>query len=185
MSDYRRYFVPGGTYFLTVVTYARRPILTTDAGRSLLRSAILKIQASRQFRVFAIVLLPDHWHAVIQLPPGDTNYSTRIRRIKDEFTVNWMAAELPEAAVTDAQRRKGERGIWQPRFFEHTIVDEKDLERCTDYVHWNPRKHHLVKRIRDYRWSSFHRFVKAGDYDIDWGGEAPDFGRVRHEWGEP
>ncbi len=170
MSDYRRYYVAGGTYFFTVVTYNRRPILTTDHGRNFLHSAIEKVRGERPFEIFATVLIPDHWHVIMQLPPGDDNYSTRMRRIKEEFTTAWLGAGLPEAPVTAAQRARGERGIWQPRFWEHTIKDPEDLERCTDYTHWNPRKHELVARVRDYPWSSFHRFVSAGDYDITWGG---------------
>jgi len=185
MSDYRRCFVAGATYFFTVVTYGRRPTLTTDPGRRFLRSAIEKVRADRPFELFATVLLPDHWHLIMQLPPGDAKYSIRVKRIKEEFTRSWLDAGLPEATVTGAQAKKGERGIWQPRFWEHTIRDEVDLERCTDYVHWNPRKHRLVLRVRDWKWSSFHRFVGAGDYGIDWGGEEPKSIIGEADWGEP
>ena len=184
MSDYRRWFIPGGTFFFTVVSYDRRPILTTDAGRRFLRDAIEKIRADRAFRLFATVLLPDHWHLIMQLPGRDSDYSTRIKRIKEQFTKAWRSFALPEAPVSEAQSKKGERGVWQPRFWEHTVQDEDDLERCTDYIHWNPRKHGLVQRIRDWPWSSFHRFVESGHYLIDWGGVAPanTFGQ---DWGEP
>jgi len=186
MSDYRRYFVPGGMYFFTVATYGRRPILTTNHGRKFLHDAVDKILAKRPFRLFATVLLPDHWHLVMQLPSDDVNYSIRLKRIKEEFTRSWLAAGLSEAMVTDSQQLKGERGIWQPRFWEHTVEDEKDLERCVDYIHWNPRRHDLVQRVRDYRWSSFHRFVEAGQYEIDWGGTKPDCMAIDGDgWGEP
>ena len=185
MSDYRRWFVPGGMFFFTVVTYDRRPILTTDAGRRLLRSAIMTIREDRPFELFASVLLPDHWHLVMQMPTGDADYSTRMKRIKEEFSKSWLEAGLPEAKVTPAQEKKGERAIWQPRFWEHTIQDEHDLERCTDYIHWNPRKHRLVRRVRDWPWSSFHRFVQAGDYESEWGGEEPSNISGDDEWGEP
>jgi len=186
MSDYRRWFVPGGTYFFTLVTYGRRPILTTDSGRRFLREAIDTIRASRPCTFLATVLLPDHWHMVLQLPRNDANYSTRLKRIKEEFTSRWLGAGLPEASVTEAQQRKGERGVWQPRFWEHTIQDEDDLEYCVDYCHWNPRKHGLVKRVRDWPWSSFHRFVTVGHYDIDWGGTEPETIRaIADDRGEP
>ncbi|KAA1260205.1 Transposase IS200 like protein [Rubripirellula obstinata] len=184
MSDYRRYFVPGSMIYLTVVTYGRRPILTTDHGRCFLRNAIKKIQRRFPFTLFATCLLPDHWHLIMQLPSGDANYSVRIKRIKEEFTIKWRASGLPEAEVTKAQRRKGERGIWQPRAWEHTIVDEKDLERCVDYIHWNPRKHGLVARIQDWKWSSFHRFVNEGQYEQNWGGEEPSHIQGNGPWGE-
>jgi putative transposase len=185
MSDYRRRFVPGGTFFFTVVAYARRPILTTDDGRGLLRRAIAKVRAERDFELLATVLIPDHWHLVMRLPPGDKDYSMRMKRIKEEFTAGWLGRGLPEAQVTPAQAEKGERGIWQPRFWEHTIEDEEDLDGCVDYIHWNPRKHQLVSRVRDWPWSSFHRFVVAGQYDIGWGGTQPDTYPTDRDWGEP
>ncbi len=185
MSDYRRWFVPGGTFFFTVVTYDRRPILTTDAGRRFLHSAIETTRKDRPFDLFATVLLPDHWHLIMQLPTDDDAYSIRMKRIKEEFTKSWLAAGLDEAKVTSAQEKKGERGIWQPRFWEHAVEDEQDLERCTDYIHWNPRKHRLARHIHDWPWSSFHRFVLAGDYDVDWGGEEPVNIAGNDDWGEP
>ncbi len=111
MSNYKRSFVPGGMYFFTVVTYARRPILTTDQGRLILRNAILEIRHSRPFDLFATVLLPDHWHMVMRLPAGDSDYATRLKRIKENFTQNWLSLGLPEANVSQSQRRRGERGI--------------------------------------------------------------------------
>ena len=88
------------------------------------------------------------------------------------------------AEVTSSQDRRGERGVWQPRFWEHTIFDEEDLHRCVDYVHWNPRKHGLVARVADWPWSTFRHFVAAGHYDVDWGGTDPDFERKVRDWGE-
>ena len=185
MSDFRRWFVPGGSFYFTVVTYARRPILTCDQGRSFLQEAIEQVRRQRPFELVATVLLPDHWHLVMQLPPGEQDYSTRMKRIKEQFTTRWLAAGLPEAQVTPAQQRRGERGIWQPRFWEHTIRDEDDLERCVEYIHWNPRKHLVVTRVRDWPWSSFHRFVQLGQYDIDWGGTVPPTFVDNMDWGEP
>ncbi|MGB7328253.1 MAG: transposase [Rubripirellula sp.] len=184
MSDFRRYFVPGGTYYLTVVAYARRPILTTDLGRRFLRNAISSVRKRHSFSLVANVLLPDHWHLIMRLPSGDHRYSLRIKQIKSEFTALWLEAGLPEAEVTKSQRKRGERGIWQPRFWEHTVRDDEDLERCADYIHWNPRKHQLVDRVRDWEWSSFHRFVKIGHYNINWGGTTP-CGVDDGNWGEP
>jgi len=184
MSDYRLWFVPGGTYFLTAVAYGRRQILTTDAGRTFLRRAVEDVRKRHPFTVVATVLLPDHWHLVIQLPNGDQRYSLRMKRIKAGFSEQWLAANQPEAQVTESQRVRGERGVWQSRFWEHTIRDPDDLERCADYIHWNPRKHDLVKRVADWQWSSFHRFVRMAQYSIDWGGVAPT-GADDDGWGEP
>jgi putative transposase len=184
VSDYRRYFVKGGTYFFTLVTYGRRPILTTGEGRRFLRESILAVHKEQPLQLIATVLLPDHWHCVISLPPADSDYSTRLKKIKRKFTDRWLLTGLPEATVTKAQARRGERGIWQPRFWEHTVRDTKDLERCVDYVHWNPRKHHLVPRIRDWPWSSFHRFAEKGHYDLDWGGTEPAALVNQNDFGE-
>jgi putative transposase len=86
MSDYRRWHVAGGMFFFTVVTYDRRPILTSDAARRFLRAAIETVRDDRPFTMFATVLLPDHWHLIMELPAGDDDYSTRMKRIKEEFT---------------------------------------------------------------------------------------------------
>ncbi len=185
MSDYRRRFIPGATYFFTLVTYGRRPILTTELARSLLRLAIIKIRLKYPFTLFATVLLPDHWHWVMQLPAGDSNYSTRVRRIKEQFTRSWLKHSSSEAMVTKSQATNHERGIWQPRFWEHTVRDEGDLEGCVDYIHWNPRKHQLVERVSDWPWSSFHRFVAACQYDPRRGGVMPESIEPNSEWGEP
>jgi putative transposase len=150
----------------------------------LLRSAIEEIRTTKPFSMIATVLLPDHWHIVLALPSGDSDYSTRMKRIKEEFTKGWLERGLPEAKVTDAQRKRGERGIWQPRYWEHTVTDERDLEGCVDYTHWNPRKHGLVSRVRDWPWSSFHRYVASGHYPIDWGGTAPTSYLSTRDWGE-
>ena len=184
MSDYRRNYVPGGMFYFTVVTHGRRPILTTVHGRKFLRAAVRKVRTDRPFGLFATVLLPDHWHLLMQLPRGDTEYSIRMKRIKEEFTRSWLDAGLAEADRSVAEQKKGDRGIWQPRFWEHTIGDENDLEHCVDYIHWNPRKHKLVEQVRNYRWSSFHRFVQLGQYGIDWGGSDP-YSIIDEDWGEP
>ncbi len=184
MSDYRRWYVPGRTFFFTVVAYDRRPILATDTGRAFLRPSIESVRTRHPFTLVATALLPDHWHLVMRLPSGDQRYSLRMRQIKAEFSDRWLAAGLPEAEVTESQRERGERGIWQTRFWEHLVRDEEDLERCVDYIHWNPRKHGLVDRVADWPWSSFHRFVRQGHYDINWGGVSPSEA-TDSDWGEP
>ncbi|MCA9049433.1 MAG: transposase [Planctomycetaceae bacterium] len=173
MRRYLRYRVEGGTYFFTLVTHERRPFLTTTIARRCLRASFLSVQRNRAFGIPAIVLLPDHLHCLLQLPRGDSDYSTRLRRIKSEFTKSWLAEGGDEGIRRASLRKKNERAVWQRRFYEHTVRDDEDLNRCADYIHWNPVKHRLVQRVRDYRWSSFHRFVTAGHYDIDWGATNP------------
>jgi putative transposase len=184
VPNYRRNYVPGGTYFFTNVAYRRRPILTSDLGRRCLRDAIQTVQADHPFTIVAIALLPDHWHTIWTLPPNDARYPLRWMRIKEEFTKAWLHGGGQELSQSHSRTKHRQRGVWHKRYWEHTIADEDDLKRCVDYIHWNPRKHNLVQRIRDWKWSSFHRFVQASEYDLDWGGSDPTPGWDDPEWGE-
>jgi putative transposase len=182
MPDYRRYRVQGGTYFFTVVTYDRRPLFETEQARVILREAITSVQTARPFEQVAMVLLPDHLHCVWQLPPGDDAYSIRLAQIKEQFTRKFLATGGREGERSASRRAHRERAVWQRRFWEHTIIDEDDLKRCVDYIHWNPVKHGLVSRVRDWKYSTFHRFVKEGEYEIDWGRSNPCEGYDEPEW---
>ena len=181
MPNYRRCYVPGGTYFFTVVTQDRLPIFRSERNRQYLRDSFTSIQEKKPFELFAIVLLPDHLHCVWTLPPGDDQYSIRWAQIKESFTRHFLCSGEIERRVSRSRLKHRERGVWQRRFWEHTIEDGDELIRCVDYIHWNPVKHGYVKRVRDYPWSSFHRFVQSGDYDLDWGnGEVIDIAGA--EW---
>src|SRR5262245_49351778 len=169
MPNFRRLYVPGGMYFFTLVTQDRQPILTENTSRDYLRIALRTEQAKRAFTINAFVLLPDHLHTIWTLPDSDADYSTRWKQIKEAFTEAYLAGGGMEATRTASRMRHGERGVWQKRFWEHTIPDEDDLKRCVDYIHWNPVKHGLVQWPREYPWSTFHRFVTLGEYDRDWG----------------
>ena len=184
MADYRRWYVPGGTFFFTVVSCARRPILCDEEARPCLREAIETIRQDRPVQLVAMVLLPDHVHTVWTLPEGDTEYPIRWKRIKEEFTREYLARGGAEVPRSLSRMRQGERGVWQRRYWEHTVRDESDLKRCVDYVHWNPKKHGYVTRVRDWPWSSFHRYVEAGEYAPDWGAHDPTPGYDDPEWGE-
>ncbi|MFN0195473.1 MAG: REP-associated tyrosine transposase [Planctomycetaceae bacterium] len=168
MSKYRRNRI-GRTYFFTVVTYERQQILTTDLGRECLRTAIHTVQRDRPFSIVAIVLLPDHLHSIWELPEGDSDYSTRWRRIKSIFSRHWLKHGGNVGEKSSSRHAREEQTIWQRRFFEHTCRDDSDLKRCVDYVHINPLKHGLVERVADWPWSSFHRYVQSGEYLMDWG----------------
>ncbi len=136
------------------------------------------------FTTVAIVLLPDHLHTVWTLPTGDADYSTRWKIIKARFTIAWLKSGHKEAAISDGYHDQRRRGIWQPRFMEHTILDELDLHNHANYIHYNPVKHRYVGNPRDWAWSSFHRYVKSGDYDINWGAadrHPPDFGNIHDD----
>lgn len=163
---YRRNYVEGGTYFFTVNLLERDKTLLMDHV-ACLRAAVRFVKKRQPFYIDAWVVLPDHLHAVWTLPEGDADYSSRWREIKKRFSKS-----LPETErLSAARQRKGERGIWQRRFWEHTIRDEQDYRHHVDYVHVNPLKHGLVKRVKDWPLSSFHRAVSHGLYDEDWCGK--------------
>ena len=135
MPNFRRWSVPGGTYFFTQVTDRRVRFLTCDLARSLLRRAIGDTRRRWPFEIKAWVLLPDHLHTIWSLPPGDADYSRRWGFLKKEFTKAFLAAGGPEAPRSAGRVRDGRRGVWQPKFWEHTIRDPLDYERHFHYLH--------------------------------------------------
>ena len=169
MSNYRRPRRPGGTFFFTVVTHQRRRMLTVSKARDLLREAMENTREARPFETVAMVLLPDHLHAIWRLPRGDGDFTTRWKLIKTRFTRAMVRRGWVTGHISNSRLRRQERDIWQRRFWDHFIRDENDLRRHIDYVHWNPVKHGLVKRVRDWPHSTFHRCVHQGLYPADWG----------------
>ncbi len=169
MSEYRRYYVAGGTYFFTVVTERRATVFAGAEARRLLGSVFRRCLLRQPVRVVAIVLLPDHLHCLWALPSGDSAYSARWRWLKGEFTRRWLALGGVEQPRRDSRAMERRRGVWQRRFWEHTIRDETDLERHADYIHYNPVWHKLAATPQDWPWSSFHRWVQLGHYSADWG----------------
>ena len=169
MPNWRRAHVPGGTFFFTLVTDHRRLIFHWNDARTILGNVIRECKSTHPFEIRAIVLLPDHLHAIWCMPSGDTNYSGRWQWIKTQFTQRWLASGGTEVQTTQGRKNDGRRGVWQPKFWEHTIRNEDDFERHFDYIHYNPVKHGLVKCPEDWRWSSFQRWVRQGVYPKHWG----------------
>jgi putative transposase len=166
MTSYRRNFVPGGSYFFTVNLADRRLRLLTDNIEAL-RAAFRYTRLRHSFTVAAIVVLPDHLHAIWTLPDGESDFAVRWQLIKANF-----ARALPQGErVSPSRFRKGERGIWQRRYWEHTLRDEDDFAQHIDYIHFNPVKHGHVRQVEDWPYSSFHRMVRLGLYSEDWAGE--------------
>lgn len=166
MPRYIRAFVPGGTFFFTVALLDRRRRLLIDHIDAL-RTAFANEQARRPFTIDAAVILPDHLHCIWTLPPGDADFSLRWHAIKAAFS-----RAIPKREPLSRRRlAKGERGIWQRRFWEHTIRDEKDFERHADYVHYNPVKHGHALRAADWPYSTFERYVRRGIYPLNWGAD--------------
>ena len=168
MPNYRRAKVEGGIYFFTLVTNRRETLFHDSRARTTLGDCFRECRERWFFETIAIVLLPDHLHAIWSLPSGDADYSRRWSWIKKEFTKRWLAADGRETEVSTARKREGRRGVWQPRFWEHTIETEEDYERHFDYIHYNPVKHGLVKCPHEWEHSSFHRWVKAGVLPRHW-----------------
>ena len=160
MPRYTRNRVPGGIYFFTVVTYQRRPLFTSQHARDALRSAIDQTRENHPFDVIAWILLPDHLHAIWQLPDGVSDYSTRWRLIKSRFSRSMckLGALNPPSSQSRSRQRHREQPVWQRRFWEHTIRDEEDLRRHIDYVHFNPVKHGLVDDVMAWPFSTIHRY---------------------------
>ena len=164
--NYRRAWHKGGTYFFTVNCLQRKNNDCLVRHIALLRAVIAKVKLTHSFTIHAWVVLPEHMHCVIELPEGDADFAKRWMLIKMLFS-----RALPKnerRSGTRIQRR--ERGIWQRRYWEHLIKDEKDYQAHMDYVHINPVKHGLVKQVKDWPYSTFHKLVEQDIYPQDWGG---------------
>jgi putative transposase len=171
MVQHRRSFVPGGSFFFTLTLADRSSSRLTDRIGAL-GAAFRKCRAAHPFETLAIVVLPEHLHCVWLLPEGDADYPTRWGLIKRAFTRRqYREGPVPVGAAPR---------IWQPRFWEHTVGDDADLQRHVDYIHYNPVKHGYAGRAAEWPHSSFHRYVKRGwlteDWGVDPGAEGGNFG---------
>jgi putative transposase len=174
MVRYRRNLLPGGTFFFTVTLADRRSSALIDH-IGLLRGAFRRARSRKPFTVDAIVVLPDHLHAILTLPSDDADFPGRWKAIKAAFTHRVVAT-----GASIERDHRGEYALWQRRFWEHTIRDERDFERCANYIHFNPVKHGLVVTPSAWPFSSLHRFVRLGVLSDDWGdvgyADGADFG---------
>jgi len=161
---YRRTLVPGATYFFTLNLADRRCHLLVENIEAL-REAVRVVKQAHPFEIVAWVVLPEHMHAIWSLPAADSDYSLRWNQIKGAFSRRVPTGER----LSRSRAGKRERGVWQRRFWEHLIRDDRDLERHLDYVHYNPVKHGHVQRAADWPFSSFHRYARQGLLPVDWG----------------
>ena len=163
---YRRADVNGGCYFFTVNLADRNNTLLTDE-IDRLRATINKVKKQHPFKLDAMVILPEHLHALFTLPQNDHDFATRWMLIKAGFS-----RQLPKLErISDSRKTKGERGIWQRRYWEHLIRDDKDFARHVDYIHYNPVKHGHVTRPEDWPYSTIHHYLKQGLLDRNWGSD--------------
>lgn len=165
MPNYRRARSAGAAYFFTATLADRESKLLVEKV-DVLRLAVRQTMVELPFDIDAIVVLPDHVHCVWTLPSNDADFSVRWQRIKARFSHRISLNEDP----SPSRRSRRERGIWQRRFWEHLIRDEADYASHLDYIHYNPVKHGHVERVADWPYSSFHRYLEAGMYSVDWGG---------------
>jgi len=181
MVRYRRNRVEGGIYFFTLALDDRSSSALVDHIGAL-RAAFCVARRERPFTIDAIVILPDHLHAVFTLPQGDADFAGRWRRIKGHFSTSLLAA-----GTAIRRHHNGQLRLWQRRYWEHTIRDEADFARHVDYIHYNPVRHRLAACVRDWPHSSFHTYMRQGLLAADWAGDADeaasDFGERPNEPG--
>ena len=166
MTDYRRAYLTGATWFFTVNLAERRGNRLLIDKIDALRVAFAYTKQRRPFQMEAVVILPDHLHCVLTLPSGDADFSTRWNLLKGYFS---RSIDKGERISTSREKRR-ERGLWQRRFWEHCIRDQEDFNKHVDYIYRYPIKHGWAKQAADWPYSSFHRFVAKGIYPSNWGG---------------
>ncbi len=173
MPNYIRDRTPGGTWFFTVVTYQRRNVLCDAPIREALRVAIKQIQVKYPFQIKAWVLMPDHFHCVWTLPPGDSNYSLRIGLLKRAVTLKCKSQNYERDKRSLSRQKHRESTLWQRRFWEHKIRNEKDLRHHVDYIHYNPVKHGHCQNPTDWPYSTVHNFISKRIYPVGWATPLP------------
>jgi putative transposase len=167
---YRRATVPGASYFFTLITYQRVRLFSDTRNVVRWHDAVSNVQSKRPFVIEAEVVMPDHLHVLMTLPEGDAGFGTRIRLIKTAFTKNLLMSSTSTMS-NESRISKGERNVWQRRYWEHVIRDEKDFQDHVNYIHINPVKHGLTERPGDWPHSTFSAWMERGAYEPWWGGE--------------
>ncbi len=152
MTSYRRLRIPGATYFFTLCLEDREGTTLVDEIECL-RDAYRRTITELPVLCPAMVILPNHLHAIWTEPPGQCRFSERWRRIKGRFSHSLGPASI----ICASKRTKREAGIWQRRFWEHCIRNEDEFLAAMDYCRMNPVKHGLVQNPQDWPYSSFTR----------------------------
>jgi len=145
----------------------RYPIFKEATSIKLLKKCFQSVMKTRPFNIDAIAIMPDHLHTIWTLPEDESDYSIRWNLIKGSFSRSYGGSNSRK--ITESMQKKGEKGIWQRRFWEHLIRNQEDFNRHCDYIHYNPVKHGLVNSPSEWEFSSFKKFVEKGIYNKDWG----------------
>ena len=164
MVAYRRHWLAGGTYFFTVTLKDRKSRWLVERIDDL-KEAIRSVQLERPFRIDALVVLPEHLHTIWSLPHGDADYAARWQMVKARFS-----RRLAKSSAGISCNEQGEYNLWQRRYWEHTLRNERDLQQHMDYVYYNPVKHGWVRQVAQWPYSTFHRDVRKGIYPQNWAG---------------
>jgi len=152
MSNYKRIFMNGYSYFITVITHQRNPILIENI--SLLRESFHMSKLKYHYSIDAIVIMPDHFHMIIT-PQNAEEYPHIIRIIKQHFSKHCHKKYYQHIQQSWSRQKKGYSLLWQKRYYEHTIRNEKDRLEKMQYIYHNPVKHGYVNAPDDWIHSSF------------------------------
>ncbi|WP_198263426.1 REP-associated tyrosine transposase [sulfur-oxidizing endosymbiont of Gigantopelta aegis] len=168
MTNYRRAKIEGASYFFTVNLEQRSQNNLLIEHIESLRNAFHQVRNKHPFTIDAIVILPEHLHCIWTLPEGDADFKTRWGLIKANFS-----RQIPSGEKCSQSRiKRGERGIWQRRYWEHLLRDEVDFQHHVDYIHWNPVKHGWVTEVKQWPYSSFHQYVKKRIVPENWASDS-------------
>ena len=179
---YRRLALPGSTVFLTLVVEGRKPIFRDPELIALLDGAIESVRERHPFEREAHVYLPDHLHVMWTLPDNDADYAKRVRLIKEAFTRAFIFRHPPPER-SESRQTRSEQAIWQRRYWEHTIRDERDFFAHLDYIHLNPVRHGLISAPNEWVFSSFNSWVDREVYEPRWGSDAmPELPEWAKKW---
>jgi putative transposase len=165
MTDYRRFYLPGSTWFFTVNLENRLDNHLLVEQIDLLRLAFQYVKQRHPFQIQAVVIMPEHLHCLWTLPPDDDDNAIRWNLLKGHFS---RALPVVNETISASRAKRRERGIWQRRFWARFMTSQDDFNTHVDYIHWNPVKHGWVSQVSDWPHSSFHRFVKLGVYPDNW-----------------
>ena len=159
--NYKRYFIPNSMVFITIVTYNRKQFLLGYI--NLIKQSLDYAKSKIMFNIVAIAILKDHIHIIIK-PKVINEYPNIVKYFKTYFS---RQINIDNSNLSEGKKHKKEKGVWQSRYWAHIILDENDLYKHIDYIHYNPMKHYNVAP-RDWKFSTFMRFVNNNYYDINW-----------------
>ena len=157
MPNYRRYYIPNGILFITVVTKDREPYLKFDGDITIFFETLTQVQQIHPFHLLAYVILPDHFHWLMTIGNTDGDFSLILKSIKWNYTRNYKIAHHISTAFN----------LWQRGFWDHIIRNEQDLKNHIDYIHWNPVKHGLVKSPEKWVYSTYQYWYERGHYPVN------------------